>query len=144
MSRNNFSSYEEVCRRLAELEQRCDDLERENKSLRLGNLGHERLVLRDITNADKAKKLFAVSAKGGKVIADDKAVKANFSVFYQNVFRALQPAVREHRGNYSLKMRNVGDLSEEEYKIYLDTLDACIETVYYAKQKLQKGGKENG
>lgn len=151
MGKNTFTSYEDVCRRLAELERKnaelenkYEDLKEENRQLKLGNFGHERLIMRDITHTDKAKKLFAVAARNGEVVNDAKTIRANFSVFYQNVFRALQPACREHKGNYSLKMRNVGDLTEEEYKIYLDTLDACIETIYYAKQKLQKGEKENG
>lgn len=151
MGKNTFTSYEDVCRRLAELERKnaeleskYEDLKEENKALRLGNLCHERLVMRDITNSDKAKKLFSVAANKGEIVHDTKTLRANFSVFYQNIFRALQPACREHRGNYSLKMRNIGDLTDEEYKIYLDTLDACIETIFYAKQKLQKGGKENG
>ena len=139
MGKENFRSYEEVCKRLAALENQVADLKKENQMLRSrSNLGHERTVLVDICNTEKAKKLFAVAPKNGELVHDENAVKGNFSVFYQNIFRALQPSVREYKGNYSLKMQNISGLTEDEYKIYLETLDACIETIYYAKQKLEK------
>lgn len=139
MSRNNFTSYEDVCRRLTELEKLCTELKEENRMLKsCRNLGHERIIKRDIQHNDMLKRLFAIAATAnGEVEANEEAERTNFCVFYQNIFRALEPTVREHRGKYSLKMRNIGDLTEDEYKIYIDTLDSCIEIIYYAKRKLQ-------
>ena len=139
MGKNNFNSYEDVCRRLTELEKLCTELKEENRMLKsCRNLGHERTIKRDIQHRDMLKRLFAIApTDDGAIIANEEAERANFSVFYQNIYRALEPTVREHKGKYSLKMRNISDLSEEEYKIYLDTLDSCIEIIYYAKRKLQ-------
>ena len=57
---NKFTSYENVCKRLEELEKTCAELKRENAELRSrNNFGHSRCLLTDITNTDKARAILA-------------------------------------------------------------------------------------
>lgn len=149
MGKYNFTSQriDEILQRLEALEKANNELRKENAELRkYKQLTPGRILTCDIKNIDTAKALFSYSTKDGELIKDEKAFKANFGVFYQNIFRALNPAVREYSGKNKsecLRYTPINTLTEEEYKIYLETLEAVIDTIYYAKTKM-KGMNDDG
>lgn len=149
MGKYNFRTQEiaEIMSRLEALEKANNELRKENAELRkYKQLTPGRILTCDIKNIDKAKELLSYSAQEGELIRDERAFKANFQVFYQNVFRVLNPCVRKYsdkRHNQGIRCTPINELTDEEYKIYLDTLEAVIDTIYYAKTKM-KGMSDNG
>lgn len=147
MGKYNFTTQriDEILQRLEALENANNELRKENAELRKHKqLTPGRILTCDIKNIDTAKELLSYSAKDGELIKDEKAFKANFGVFYQNIFRALNPTVREYSsGLSSIIYTPINMLTDEEYKIYLETLEAVIDTIYYAKTKM-KGMNDDG
>jgi hypothetical protein len=149
MGKYNFRTQEiaEIMSRLEALEKANNELRKENAELRkYKQLTPGRTLTCDIKNIDKAKDLLSYSAQEGELIRDERAFKSNFQVFYQNVFRALNPCVRKYnneRKSEGIRCTPINELTDEEYKIYLDTLEAVIDTIYYAKTKM-KGMNDNG
>lgn len=141
MGKYNFSAmkFEELEKRLEALERSNEELKRENAVLRAAhNFNQQRIISNDIKNYDKALELFGIAPKGGKIIPTPDAFKQNFQVFYQNIFRALNPTIRSNNGRENLIYTPVSALTEEEYQVYTETLEAVIDIVYYAKGKLIK------
>lgn len=144
MGKYNFSS-----QRLAELESRLLALEQANNELRKENAqlrkektpAKSRCLLKDINNAEKAKELFGLDCKDGKLIKaeTERRTEVNLGVFYQNLFRALNPTVyvSPKDGRNRIVYTKIQDLTDLEYKIHVETLEACIDTIYYAKRKLK-------
>lgn len=143
MGKYNFSAmkFEELEKRLEALEKSNAELRKENAVLRKREyFAKQRIISDDISNYDKAKELFGIKAENGKIVPSEDRTKSNFGVFYQNVFRALNPAVRDYKGIQSLVYTPITSLTDEEYNIHTETLEAVIDIIYYAKAKL-KGEK---
>lgn len=143
MGKYNFSAmkFEEILKRLEALEQSNEELRKENAELRKREyITKPRVVSESIANYDKARELFGIKAENGKLVPCEERTRTNFGVFYQNIFRALCPAVREYDGKQSIVYTPITSLTDEEYKIHAETLEAVIDIIYYAKAKL-KGEK---
>lgn len=139
MGKYNFENkkIEEILKRLDVLEKANNELRKENAALKAGT-PNKREVAKAIENRDKAHELFAISEHNGEIIPDDKGFRGNFGTFYQNIFRALNPKVRKSGNRSGLMYTPVEELSESDYKIYIETLEECIDIIYYAKSKLGK------
>lgn len=108
MGKYNFSA-----QKWAEIEQRLEALEQANNELR-----KENAMLRSQVTASTPDRLLSRDIGNyDKAVAlfavpDDKSTGNNFATFYRNIFRA-------------------------EYRIYCETLEAVIDTIYYAKMKMK-------
>ena len=139
MGKYNFSAakFDEILARLDTLEQRNVELAAENARLKaIRNIMPVRIVIDDIGNSESAKQLFSVASHDNEIIKDQKSFKANFQIFYQNIFRALNPYPRIYKNRETITYTPINTLSEEEYQIHIQTLEAIIDTIFYAKQKL--------
>ncbi len=139
MGKYNFTAqkWAEIEQRLEALEQANNELRKENAMLRsqAKDKSLDRLLSRDIGNYDKAVALFAVP--------DDKTTGNNFATFYRNIFRALNPKVSTFKdGETRVTYIGTHDVTDAEYRIYCETLEAVIDTIYYAKKKM-KGDADN-
>ena len=139
MGKYNFSAqkWAEIEQRLEALEQANNELRKENAMLRsqAKEKPLDRLLSRDIGNYDKAVALFAVP--------DDKNTGNNFATFYRNIFRALNPKVSTFKdGETRVTYIGTNAVTDAEYRIYCETLEAVIDTIYYAKTKM-KGDADN-
>lgn len=145
MGKNNFTSYADVMNRLEMLEKKCEELRKENASLRIAqNLRQPRNLFRDIANQDKAKELFGIAAIAGKVQRDDTNLKQNFETFYKNVFKILNPNYyyNEKKKSETITYTATSSLTDEEYQIYVETLEAVIDVIYYAQKKMKGENNE--
>lgn len=149
MGKYNFTSLKiaELEKRLSVLEQANDELRKENAELRSNSATtNKRELARDLTNYDKCIELWGYEIIDGKLTEtnDRRTVSNNFATLHQNVARALMPVVYKAEASNKERIRgkSLASLSEEEYAIFLETLEACIETIYYAKQKM-KGENKN-
>ena len=142
MGKNNFTSYQDIVNRLEQLERECKELRRENAELRLTNAKRSRYLFSNISNVDKARKLFGITAIGGKVVEDETNLKQNFETFYKNVFKILNPCYyyNDKKMSASIVYTPTSTLTDEEYQIYVETLEAIIDVIYYAQKKM-KGEK---
>lgn len=153
MSKGRFDfsamGFEELVKRLDALEAANEELRKENRKLR-ESLPDKRLLLKDMVNGNKAIDLFSVDiTNDGQLYktTDMDTAKKNFVTFYQNVFRALNPEVRPSKtgkNGYALTYKGFTDISDEDYKVYIDTIDACVDIIYYAKQKIEKNNTPKG
>ena len=140
----SIDQYNRIMARLDELERTNNELRAENAELRrCGSIITSRLPLKDINNSEKARELFEVAPVKGKIVKSSDMFKSNFQTFYQNVFRALNPAVRAKGENETIVYTPINTLTAEEYQISIEALEAVIDVIFYAKQKMKKGGKEN-
>lgn len=145
MGKYNFSAmkFEELEKRLEALEKSNAELREENAKLRKCEyFAKPRVISESISNYDKAKELFGIKAEGGKIVPCEDRTRINFGVFYQNIFRALYPAVRDYNGKQSIVYTPITSLTDEEYKVHTEALEAVIDIIYYAKGKLE--GESNG
>lgn len=149
MGKYNFTSLKiaELEKRLSMLEQANDELRKENAELRNNSATtNKRELARDLTNYDKCIELWGYEIIDGKLTKTDdrRTIANNFATLHQNVARALMPVVYKAEASSKERIRGKSfvSLSEEEYAIFLETLEACIETIYYAKQKA-KGENKN-
>lgn len=149
MGKYNFTSLKiaELEKRLSILEQANDELRKENAELRNNSATtNKRELARDLANYDKCIELWGYEIIDGKLTEtnDRRTVSNNFATLHQNVARALMPVVYKAEASTKERIRgkSLASLSEEEYAIFLETLEACIETIYYAKQKI-KGENKN-
>jgi len=140
----SIDQYNRIMARLDELERTNNELRAENAELRrCGSIITSRLPLKDINNSEKARELFEVAPVKGEIVKSSDMFKSNFQTFYQNVFRALNPAVRQKGENETIVYTPINTLTGEEYQISIEALEAVIDVIFYAKQKMKKGGKEN-
>lgn len=141
MGKYNFSAmkFEELERRLEALEKANNELRKENARLKKDGY-RKRSLFKDISNADKATQLFSVDVEKGQVIKSTEAFDKRFKVFYQNVFRILNPCcyTDTRTGAERLQYTFFETLSDEEYKIHVETLEAIIDLIYYAQLKLRE------
>lgn len=144
MGKYNFSAtrFAEIEKKLAELEAKCSKLEAENAELKKRETAPtERSLLLEISNYDKVKELFGLDASSGELEVTESRTKigANFQTFYINVIRALKPCVRKSESKTS-KYRIVGtpqaEIGDTEWKIVVETVEAVVDTIYYAKKKM--------
>lgn len=144
MGKYNFSSakFAEIEKKLAELEAKCSKLEAENAELKKGkDTPAIRSMLLEISNYDKVKELFGYDACSGELKATESRTKigANFQTFCTNVLRAIKPYVRKSNSKTS-PYRIVGtpqeNFSSKEWEIAVETVEAVVDTVYYAKKKM--------
>lgn len=139
MEKYNFTAqkWAEIEQRLEALEQANNELRKENAALRsqAKEKSLDRVLSRDIGNYDKAIALFAVP--------DDTNTGNNFATFYRNIFRALNPKVSAFKdGETRVTYTGTHEVTDAEYRIYCDTLEAVIDTIYYAQMKM-KGDANN-
>lgn len=148
MGKYNFTSQKiaELEKRLSMLEQANDELRKENAELRNNSATtNKRELARDLTNYGKCIELWGYEIIDGKLTEtnDRRTIANNFATLHQNVARALMPVVYKAEASAKERIRgkSLASLSEEEYAIFLETLEACIETIYYAKQKMKGENK---
>lgn len=148
MGKYNFTSQKiaELEKRLSMLEQANDELRKENAELRNNSATtNKRELARDLTNYDKCVELWGYEIIDGKLTEtnDRRTISNGFATLHQNVARALMPVVYKAEASSKERIRgkSLASLSEEEYAIFLETLEACIETIYYAKQKMKGENK---
>ena len=139
----NTLKLDDILSRLEALEKANNELRKENAEFRKENdeLRHKsmkhRVLIDDIDNTVKARELFSYVASNGRIVKDVDGFKNNFGVFYQNIFRALNPSVRYYKKGETLIYTPVSELSDEAYKIHLETLEDIIDTIYDNKKKLE-------
>lgn len=147
------NSIEGLLKRLKFLEELNDNLTRDNERLEVEKMqlakqvsvlsedGTEfrkpRVLSKDISNYDKAEELFSLKAVNDTIISDANSMHNNFGVFYQNIFRALNPTTRCYNGKQSLIYTPINQLSDEEYNIYCTVLEDVIEVIYNYKKQIK-------
>lgn len=134
MGKYNFTAqkWAEFEQRLKALESANNDLRKENAALKaqIKPKAPDRNLSRDINNYDKAGLLFGVP--------DTESIGNNFATFYRNIFRALNPKINNQKnGGYRISYIGTQEVTDEEYRIYVETLEAVIDTIYYAKKKME-------
>lgn len=147
MGKYNFSTQKiaDLEKRIAEMERRNHELERKLSECSVGlviNKKKRRLITQDINNKFEAKRLFCVKFKNDNRDPAD-IFKSNFHTFYQNIFRALDPVERKDDKRSGVVCKAVNELSEEEYKIYIDVLDSCIKTIDNGRTMLEEIGEKS-
>lgn len=149
MGKYNFSAmkFDEIEKRIAGLEARSARLEAENRRLREENetLKEKSCQTRDLTHEiedySKLQALFGLDIVDGVLKPTDSRTKinANFQTFYVNVLRALKPYVRKNTSKgerYRIVSTPLKDLSDVEWKIAAEMVNAIVDTIYYAKIKM--------
>lgn len=97
-----------------------------------------RKLIDDITNKDMLS-MFGYRAIDGKVVKDIYNVENNFNTFVTNVLRVLYPVQREKKnGAEYLSYRNVHEVPQEIYDLYIDTIDKCMEIIYNNIKKVNE------
>ena len=97
-----------------------------------------RKLIDDITNKDMLS-IFSYRAIDGKVVKDIYNTDNNFNTFVTNVLRVLYPVQREKKdGHEYLSYRNINEVPQEIYDIYIDTIDKCIEIIYNNINKISE------
>ena len=141
MGKYNFTSekFASIERRLTELEQENAKLKEMLEETKKTDIKPVRNVANDINNFDKAKELFSIWVKDNKIVKDETYLKNNFQTFYQNLFRAIFPHPCDDNKRQKIRYTPVNELSDEEYNIYIETLEAVIDVVYYANKKIKEG-----
>jgi hypothetical protein len=134
------------------LEEQIEALQKENALLKAKlppEKEKKRLLSENINNYDKLKELCAVTCdeNGQPIHADNDMTAKNVSVFTQNLMRVLKPMIynEPHMKKFRIRGTQFESLSEEEYKLACETIEAVIDTLYYAKQKVKEleNGKTN-
>ena len=139
----NTLKLDDILSRLEALEKANNELRKENAEFKKENdeLRHKsmkhRVLIDDINNSDKARELFSYAASNGKVVKDVDGFKNNFGVFYQNIFRALNPSIRYYKKGETLIYTPISELSEEAYSIHLEALEDIIDIIYDNKKELE-------
>lgn len=145
MGKYNFSAakFAEIEKRLADLEMQNAKLLAENKSLNsmIVKKKPERNLYREIKDSSRITSLFGFSADDGilKPTDDQAKIYNNFQTFYTNILRALKPFVREKvigQAGYRITGTPINEFSDKEWEIVVETMDAIIDTIYYAKFKM--------
>lgn len=140
----------EVENRLKELEARSARLEHENGELKkqlAAKPTYERNLVLQVKNYDKIKELFGFfAAKDGKLKATDNRTQIgnNFTTFYTNVLRVLKPYVRKNDSNsstYRIVSTPQKEFDDKEWGIAVETVEAVVDTIYYAKKKMTEERK---
>lgn len=148
MGKYNFSAakFAEIEKRLADLEMQNAKLLAENRSLNsmIAKKNPERNLYREVKDSSKISSLFGFSADGGilKPTGDQAKTHNNFQTFYTNILRALKPFVREKitgQAGYRIVGTPINELSDKEWEIVVETMDAIIDTIFYAKVKMGEG-----
>lgn len=146
MGKYNFSAmkFEEIMKRLEALEEANNNLRKENARLR-SQVPSKRSLLKGINNSDKAIELLSVDVKDGQVIQSEAKMDARFKTLYQNVFKLIMPTcyIDPRTKDNRLQYKFFDELTDDQHKVYVETFEAVVDTLYYAKQKLTKGGFEN-
>lgn len=149
MGKYNFSAmkFEEIEKRISELEARSAKFEAENRKLKEENAelkektALQRNLVDEIEDYSKVKALFGLDATDGvlKPINSRTKTYSNFQTFYVNILRALKPYVHKNtskKGEYRIVSTPLKDFSNEEWKIVVETVNAVVDTIYYAKLKM--------
>lgn len=144
MGKYNFSAakFAEIEKRLADLEMQNAKLLEENRILNSKTEKQpERNLYREIKDSSKISSLFGFSADDGilKPTENNAKIYSNFQTFYTNVLRALKPFVRKKatgKAGYRIIGTPMNEFSDEEWKIAVETVEAVVDTIYYAKQKM--------
>lgn len=145
MGKYNFSAtrFAEIEKKLAELEMKCSNLEAENAKLKKGRIAPtKRSLLNEVSNYGKVKELFGYDPSSGelKTTENREKIGANFQTFYTNVLRALKPCIRKSESK-SCPYRIIGtpqaELNEKEWNVVVETIETVVDTIYYAKQKME-------
>lgn len=149
MGKYNFSAmkFDEIERRISELEIRAAKSETENRKLKEENqrLKEKTRQVRDLAHEiedySKLQALFGFDIADGVLITTDSRTKinANFQTFYTNILRALKPIARKNdpkKDSYRITGTPQKDLSDAEWKITVEAVNAIIDTICYAKKKM--------
>ena len=131
--------FKELEERLAALERANEELRAENVELRSKVKGKsKRSFYKDLPNIDVVKKIFGIDAKEGRVVPSGEKTETNFTTFYQALFRFIMPMVYTDptTGNERLVYTRIKSVSDEQYKVLLETLESVIDTMQYAQTKL--------
>ena len=142
MGKYNFSAA-----KFAELEQRLEALKKENAVLRAkyGKKEKRRSLLRDLSNADKARAIFRIEAQGGEIVYSEDAEAHNFLTFYQNNLRWIAPLAYKNptSGKERVVYGRLENFTDAEYKVITETLEAIVDVIAYSKEKLEKLKEES-
>jgi hypothetical protein len=138
-SNTNPVTIQEILDRLEKLEKENEKLRKENNVLsNKASNSKTRMLTKDISNYEDAKKLFGITVRNGKIMRDDNDLHNNFSVFYQNIFRALNPKVRVYNGKETLTYTPISTLTDAEYKIYCTVLEDTIAIINSYQKELKE------
>ena len=135
------------------LEEQIEALQKENALLKAKlppEKEKKRLLSENINNYDKIKELCAFTGdENGQLTHTDnnRLTEQNVTVFTQNLMRVFKPMIysEPHMKKFRIRGTPFEALSEEEYKIACETIEAVIDTLYYAKKKAKEleNGKTN-
>ena len=137
--------FKELEERLAALEQANEQLRAENIELRAKvENRHRRSFYNDLSNVATVRSIFGIDAKNGQVIQSGEKTETNFSTFYQCIFRFIMPMVYTDptTGKERVVYTRIKSVSDEQYKILVETLESIIDIMQFAKTKLADCGKE--
>lgn len=120
-------------RKTANSRKKIRDLKKKTRQVR--DLAHE------IDDYSKIQAFFGFDIVDGVLITTDNGTKinANFQTFYTNILRALKPIARKtdpKKDSYRITGTLQKDLSDAEWKITVEAVNAIIDTIVYAKKKM--------
>jgi hypothetical protein len=146
MGKYNFSAqkFAELERRLEALEAANNELHKENAQLRAkfpADPVPQRCLRNSISNYDKVRELCGYAAKNGELVKtdDETIIGHNFTVFYQNVARIVAQVCyfEEKMKKSRIRGQNIADFSNNDYTVFAETVEAVVDTLYYAKKKME-------
>ena len=95
-------------------------------------------ILTSLSNRDKCIALFGVRANNELLCKDISNTDNNLNTFYCNIFRALNPVakIKAKSNTDYISYIPLNELDNNDYSVYIETLESVIDTIYYAKAKL--------
>lgn len=128
-------SIEQLMARIAELEETNARLKRKvarRKETR-------RSLLYDINNNAKAVELLSIDHNNGRLYKTKKSLYTNFQTFFTNILRVLNPAISRNykTGNEFIRHYPITEVSANDYEVYKETIEACIDIIYENQKRLQ-------
>ena len=133
---------EDLIEMIRTLETTNELLRKENKVLRRGR-NTKRSILDEMSNREKAVELLAVSVSNGELYRSTTHLYTNFQTFYCNIFRALNPAPvkNEKAGTEYIRYMPFEKANENDYAVYKEVLERCVDAIYEGKQLLSVQNK---
>lgn len=98
----------------------------------------ERYISKDI-DKEKLSELFGIDVQGNKIVrSDNQSIISNYcQTLFQGIIRFISPKVRESARSKKITCKSLCEMSEDEYLIATETFKVIVETLFYAKKKIE-------
>lgn len=144
MGKYNFSAmkFDELERRLAALETANNELRKENAELRQGTNRKCRSrpkLIQEIYNKTKVLDLFGISFIRNTIKRNETVAVHQFLTLYRTVFKYMDPVIyTSPSGTSTISYKPLETLNDEEYRVYVSTIEKIVDIMFEGKQQLEK------